>query len=97
MSENLRRGAEKRQVEATQRICFLTLSRKINLIENVRISAAIVNWRRREAEKDNGVKVVSRAITEGQSERGKYTFEYEEAVFLLKDIIILLVTEPQHL
>lgn len=74
MSETLRGGAEKRQVEATRRICFLTLSRKINLVENVRISAAIVNWRRWEAEKDNGVEVVSRAIAEGQSERGKYTF-----------------------
>lgn len=33
--------------------------RKINLVEKVRISVAVVNWRRREVEKDNGVEVVS--------------------------------------
>ena len=36
------------------------MSRKINLIGNIRISAAVVNLRRWEAEKDNGVEVVSR-------------------------------------
>ena len=33
--------------------------RKINLVENVRISVAVVNWRW-EVEKDNGVEMVSR-------------------------------------
>lgn len=40
--------------------CFLELSYRIYLVENVRISAIVAIWRRLEVEKEIGVEVVSR-------------------------------------
>lgn len=64
--------------------------RKISLVENVRISAAVeTNWTRWEVQKEMGVEVVSREI--------KWRTKWKRQIFWVKDNIILLVTQVQYL